>query len=53
MISLNYPSYPFKLRKTQGQDEIFDPFRKRWLNSVIEDRSRKPTHQNELNWGGT
>ncbi|MEN9697358.1 MAG: hypothetical protein RLZ56_779 [Bacteroidota bacterium] len=41
MISLNYPSYPFKIRKTQGQDEIFDPFRKRWVILTPEEWVRQ------------
>ena len=45
MISLNYPSYPFKLRKAkdkeQSKDEIFDPFRKRWVVLTPEEWVRQ------------
>lgn len=60
MISLNYPSYPFKLRKNevdangrqansgagdqgkdQAKDQIFDPFRKKWVALTPEEWVRQ------------
>jgi hypothetical protein len=45
MITLNYPSYPFKLRKELNKenpkDEIFDPFRKRWVILTPEEWVRQ------------
>ena len=51
MISLNYPSYPFKLRKNQAlitvdaeneaKDQIFDPFRKKWVILTPEEWVRQ------------
>jgi hypothetical protein len=51
MISLNYPSYPFKLRKNeeaianqakdQAKDKIFDPFRKKWVTLTPEEWVRQ------------
>jgi hypothetical protein len=48
MNSLNYPSYPFKIRKNenknageQAKDEIFDPFRKRWIVLTPEEWVRQ------------
>ena len=56
MISLNYPSYPFKLRKnevrvdgTQSKEKakelvknkIFDPFRKKWVQLTPEEWVRQ------------
>lgn len=45
MISLNYPSYPFKLRKEhcngKAKDEIFDPLRKRWVILTPEEWVRQ------------
>ena len=37
MISLNYPSYPFKIK----EKEIFDPFRKRWVSLTPEEWVRQ------------
>lgn len=45
MISLNYPSYPFKIRKEANKvnpkDEIFDPFRKKWVILTPEEWVRQ------------
>ena len=41
MISLNYPSYPFKLKKEQGKDYLFDPFRKSWVILTPEEWVRQ------------
>ena len=48
MNSFNYPSYPFKIRKNetknageQAKDEIFDPFRKRWIVLTPEEWVRQ------------
>jgi hypothetical protein len=52
MISLNYPSYPFKIRsneaankngavKYQARDQIFDPFRKKWVQLTPEEWVRQ------------
>ena len=52
MISLNYPSYPFKLRKNESlnsgqtaqdhiKDQIFDPFRKQWVMLTPEEWVRQ------------
>ncbi len=41
MISLNYPSYPFKLKKEQGKDYLFDPFRKIWILLTPEEWVRQ------------
>jgi hypothetical protein len=48
MIFINYPSYPFKIRKTQSlnagdhvKDQIFDPFRKRWVSLTPEEWVRQ------------
>ena len=31
MIQLNYPSYPFKIKKEGNKDRIFDPIRQSWV----------------------
>ncbi len=49
MITLNYPSYPFKLRKNEdashvekaAKDQLFDPFRKRWVILTPEEWVRQ------------
>lgn len=48
MISLNYPNYPFKIRKNettnivdQARDQIFDPFRKKWVALTPEEWVRQ------------
>ena len=55
MISLNYPTYPFKLRKNkstilgdpkeesryEAKDQIFDPFRKQWIILTPEEWVRQ------------
>jgi hypothetical protein len=52
MNSLNYPSYPFKIRKNENKnageqikDEIFDPFRKAWVILTPEEWVRQNTLQ--------
>jgi len=48
MISIHYPSYPFKIRKNESifsanqkkdlaKDQIFDPFRKKWVALTPEE----------------
>jgi len=45
MQPLQYPSYPFKLRKNQEndqvKDQIFDPFRKKWVSLTPEEWVRQ------------
>ena len=41
MIYLNYPSYPFKLRKDEVRDMIFDPYRKKWVALTPEEWVRQ------------
>jgi hypothetical protein len=41
MIYLNYPSYPFKLRKDESREMIFDPFRKKWVGLTPEEWVRQ------------
>ena len=41
MIYLNYPSYPFKLRKDESREMIFDPFRKKWVALTPEEWVRQ------------
>jgi hypothetical protein len=41
MIPINYPSYPFKLKKEQGKDYLFDPFRKSWILLTPEEWVRQ------------
>ena len=52
MISIKYPTYPFKIRKNesganggqlidQARDQIFDPFRKKWVPLTPEEWVRQ------------
>ena len=48
MISIHYPSYPFKIRKNesgtngdQARDQIFDPLRKKWVSLTPEEWVRQ------------
>jgi hypothetical protein len=52
MISIHYPSYPFKIRKNESgvigdqvkdkaKDQIFDPFRKKWVSLTPEEWVRQ------------
>ena len=41
MIYLNYPSYPFKLRKDESREMIFDPFRRKWVALTPEEWVRQ------------
>ena len=48
MISISYPKYPFKIRKNeskvaeiQAKDQIFDPFRKKWVALTPEEWVRQ------------
>ncbi len=52
MIEINYPHYPFKIRpneastrvgneKDKSKDQIFDPFRKRWILLTPEEWVRQ------------
>jgi hypothetical protein len=45
MQALIYPTYPFKLQQVQGKDQIFDPFRKAWINLTPEEWVRQNTLQ--------
>jgi len=46
-VPLNLPQYPFKRRKQgEGREEIFDPFRKKWVKLTPEEWVR----QNFLAW---
>jgi len=41
MISINYPEYPFKIKKEAGKDCIFDPLRKTWVVLTPEEWVRQ------------
>jgi hypothetical protein len=41
MEALIYPSYPFKLQKANGKDQVFDPFRKSWVILTPEEWVRQ------------
>ena len=48
MISIQYPSYPFKIRPIEAakngeraKDQIFDPFRKKWVALTPEEWVRQ------------
>jgi len=41
MISINYPEYPFKIKKEAGKDSIFDPIRKSWVILTPEEWVRQ------------
>lgn len=52
MIQINYPQYPFKIRpneastnvskvQAQAKDQIFDPFRKKWVALTPEEWVRQ------------
>lgn len=41
MISINYPSYPFKIQKDAGKDCIFDPLRRSWVVLTPEEWVRQ------------
>lgn len=41
MESLIYPTYPFKLKQLEGQDHVFDPFRKSWIILTPEEWVRQ------------
>ncbi len=41
MVDLNLPHYPFKLRKKEGRNEIFDEVRKKWLVCTPEEWVRQ------------
>ena len=41
MIVLQYPSYPFKIKAINGKDQIFDPFRKTWVQLTPEEWVRQ------------
>lgn len=31
MLQLDFPTYDFKMKSVKGKDQIFDPFRKKWV----------------------
>lgn len=41
MIKIEYPEYPFKIKKEKGAELIFDAFRKRWLVLTPEEWVRQ------------
>ncbi len=41
MVDLNLPHYPFKLRKNEDRNEIFDEVRKKWLVCTPEEWVRQ------------
>lgn len=41
MQALEYPTYPFKLQKFKGKDQIFDPFRQIWILMTPEEWVRQ------------
>ena len=41
MTKLNFPTYSFQLRTLDGQKEIFDPVRKRWMVLTPEEWVRQ------------
>lgn len=41
MHTLTYPNYPFKLRKVGSKDQVFDPFRKKWVPLTPEEWVRQ------------
>src|SRR5215210_5355055 len=41
MIKIEYPSYPFKIKKEGGKDCIFDEFRKIWIRLTPEEWVRQ------------
>ena len=41
MRSLNLPTYSFKIKSAEGQDFIFDPFRKKYLRLTPEEWVRQ------------
>ena len=41
MIPLHFPKVDFRLKKEQGQDLIFDPFRKQWVRLTPEEWVRQ------------
>ena len=45
MQALIYPTYSFKLQQVQGKNQIFDPFRKAWINLTPEEWVRQNTLQ--------
>lgn len=43
MQQLNFPEYPFRLRKRENRNEIFDEVRKKWLVCTPEEWVRQHT----------
>ena len=41
MIQLNYPAYPFKIKKEGNKDRIFDPVRQAWIILTPEEWVRQ------------
>lgn len=41
MIPLHFPNVDFRLKKEEGQDFIFDPFRKQWVRLTPEEWVRQ------------
>jgi hypothetical protein len=41
MIKINYPNYPFKIKKKESKEFIFDIFRKKWVKLSPEEWVRQ------------
>jgi hypothetical protein len=41
MIKITHPKYDYRLKKEQGKEWIFDPFRKRWIRLTPEEWVRQ------------
>lgn len=41
MLSLDFPPYDFKMKSLNGKDQIFDPFRKKWVPLLPEEWVRQ------------
>ena len=46
MILVDFPSYDFKVQSIGGKDQIFDPFRKKWVALTPEEWVRQNLLQN-------
>jgi hypothetical protein len=41
MEDLVYPTYPFKIKPVKGKDQLYDPFRQRWVILTPEEWVRQ------------